>query len=68
MGNGHFGTDPQGRVLSGKKLTQQGSGKSLSFSASPFFLFFFVKYLAVLGLSCGMQDLSLWHTDFLAVA
>lgn len=44
MGNGHFGTDPQGRVLSGKELTQQGSGKSLSLSESPFFLFFFIKY------------------------
>ena len=45
MGNGHSGTDSQGRVLSGKEPTQQGSGKSLSLSESPFFLFFFITYL-----------------------
>ena len=31
-------------------------------------VFFFFNYLAVTGLSCSMQDLSLWCTGFSLVA
>ena len=31
-------------------------------------LLFFVYYLAAVSLSCGMSDLSLWHTGYLVVA